>query len=118
VPPPKPPSGFNVFQDHQMQLYPELRETNAANRQVTKGKWDQLSKLKQSRYEDVAKDCAKHFEDAQEKFEVAYAKWKDDCDKLPPTQTILEKDDNLFSKVVKLRDDALEGKQYTYWYVF
>ncbi|CAJ1942220.1 unnamed protein product [Cylindrotheca closterium] len=117
VPPPQPPSGFNVFQDHQKQLYPELRDSNAANRQLIKGKWDLLSKLKQSRYEDVAKDCAKHFDDAQAKFEKAYAKWKDDCDKLPLVETVLEKDDNLFSKVVKLRDDALEGKQYTYWFV-
>mmetsp|Transcript_5782 Transcript_5782/g.13656 ORF Transcript_5782/g.13656 Transcript_5782/m.13656 type:complete len:945 (+) Transcript_5782:280-3114(+) len=117
APPPKPPSGFNVFEDHQKQLYPDLRETNPANRQVIKGKWDQLTKLKQSRYEDVAKDCAKHFEDAQEKYRVAYAKWKEDCDKLPFMETVLDKDDNLFSKVVKLRDDALEGKQYTYWFV-
>lgn len=118
VPPPKPPSGFKVFQDHQKQLFPELRATNDAIRQVIKGKWEKLSKIKQSRYEIVAKDCAKHFEDTQEKYQKAYAKWKADCDMIPATEAVLEKDDNLFSKVVKLRDDALEGKQYSYWYVF
>jgi len=117
VPPPKPPSGFNVFQDHQKQLFPELHTSSIETKEVTQTKWKQLSKIKQARYENVAKDCAEHFSEAQEKYRVAHAKWKEDCDKLPPMEIVLEKDDNLFSKVVKLGDDALEGKQYTYWFV-
>ena len=74
-----------------------------------------MSHVKQIRYENVAKDCAKHFDDAQDKYRVAHAKWKEDCEKIPIVETVLENNDNLFSKVVKLRDDALEGKRYTYW---
>jgi hypothetical protein len=40
-------------------------------------------------------------------------------DQQPPAPKIVVSvpEDSLFSKVVKLRDDALDGKEYTYWYV-
>eukprot|EP00980_Cylindrotheca_fusiformis_P004196 scaffold912_cov119-Cylindrotheca_fusiformis.AAC.12 len=117
-PPPKPPSGLDVFKDHQKQLYPELR-TRQQEEFLLK-KWNSLSKYKQGRYEQVAIDCAKHFEAAQEVYQKAYAKWQDDCHNscaMDIKNNLVNKESSLFCKVVKLRKDAIEGHNYTYWFV-
>ena len=114
LPPPKPPTGMNVFMDHQRQLHPELRRNTPGTAEILNEKWRNLSSAKQERYENVAADCSKHFQGPQEEYKAAYSKWQDECAAIPE-QTVVEKEASLFSKVVKLREDAIEGKNYTYW---
>lgn len=116
-PPPKPPSGIDVFQDHQRQLYPDLRAKSPKNNQILLLKWKNLSNYKQGRYEQVAADCASHFAKAQEEYKVAFSLWEEECATIPlPPPMVDSKEQSLFSKVVKLQDNAIEGKNYTYWY--
>jgi hypothetical protein len=114
LPPPKPPKGMDVFMDHQRQLYPELRAKTLHNIQVLQGKWGELSKYKKGRYDNVASDCSKHFDAAQEEYSVAYSLWEEECAKVPD-KLVPAKEASLFNKVVKLRGDAMEGGNYTYW---
>ena len=53
-----------------------------------------------------------------EQYEVELSLWEDECARLKKSSASSEetvKEVSLFSKVVKLRDDALEGKDYKYW---
>merc|ERR1712176_917861 len=57
------------------------------------------------------------------------SRWKKECDRIreeheedvkrkeAEAAALKNKENSLFSKVVKLRDDALEGKDYKYWFV-
>jgi hypothetical protein len=113
-PPPEPLLAYDIFKEQQIDLHPELREKNSENEQILDKRWTDLSDAKKARYNEVAVQTKKHYDRAYEEHEVEYSLWEEECANLAPT-TVEEKDVSLFSKVVKLKDDALEGKDYTYW---
>jgi hypothetical protein len=114
--PKNPPMGFEIFREQQRDLDPVQTKKQLEDR------WRNLSEKKQNRYTLIADDFRKHFDREMEDYEVEYSLWEEETveqDPEPPITKIVlgVPGDSLFSKVVKLSDDALDGKQYTYWYV-
>ena len=112
-PPKLPPSGLDIFREHQRELCPQLREKTPQNFKLLTQRWYELSEEKRSRYNNIAKESKKRYDQEMEEYEVAYSLWEEEREKVAVKQV----DTGLFSKVVKLREDALSGKEYTYWYV-
>ena len=112
-PPKLPPSGLDIFRDQQRQLCPQLREKTPANFKILTQRWFELSEDKRSRYNNIAKESKKRYDQEMEEYEVLHSLWEEENEKAAVKQV----DTGLFSKVVKLREDALSGKDYTYWYV-
>ena len=114
--PQDPPMGFEIFRDQQRDLDPSQTQDQLEDR------WRNLSEKKQNRYTLISDDFRKHFDRQMEDYEVEYSLWEEammEPDPEPPVSKVVATipGDSLFSKVVKLRDDALDGKEYTYWYV-
>ena len=107
-PPKDPPTGFELFMEQQRDLDPSCRVPQLEER------WRNLSETKKARYEYIADDFNIHYQRQLEEYEVEYSLWKEMCDSTKP-KMVDAKDSALFSKVVRLREDALEGKEYMYW---
>jgi hypothetical protein len=108
-----PPTGLDIFKDQQRDLYPELREQSFHTQRVLGQRWSELTDSKRMRYNAIAQEAKKRYDQEYEEYEVAYSIWEEDCGR----EVVKHHDTGLFSKVVKLRDNALTGKDYTYWYV-
>jgi hypothetical protein len=114
--PQDPPTGFDIFRDQQQEL-----DHSQTIKQIEE-QWRNLSEKKQNRYTFISDDIRSHFDRQMEEYDVEYSLWKEMVeqeDQEPPAPKIVVNapDESLFSKVVKLRDDALDGKDYLYWYV-
>ncbi len=116
MPPPEPKLAVDIFKDHLRQLYPELSARNKVNEAELDERWNNLKKIKKDRYNVVAMETRKHYDRAYEEYQARYQEWKSGCEIQKPT-VAFEKEASLFNKVVKLRDDAPEGQDYSYWYV-
>ena len=112
-PPKLPPSGLDIFKDQQRELCPHLREKTPHNFKILTQRWYELSEDKRGRYNNIAKEAKKRYDQEMEEYEVASSLWEEERGKV----AVKQHDTGLFSKVVKLREDALSGKEYTYWYV-
>jgi hypothetical protein len=114
IPTPEPLLAIDIFKSQQRDYNPELREKTRENEQILDDRWNELSLSKKARYNGVAIQTKLNYDREYEQYEVEYSLWEEECTKIEPTM-VVERDASLFSKVVKLRDDALEGKEYTYW---
>ena len=112
--PPEPPTAFDIFQNQQREFDPELATKNPKSTKILEKRWMNLGDDKQERYKNVANETRKHYDRAYEEYEVELSLWEDECARIQP-KTIVEKEASLFNKVVKLKEDALEGKKYSYW---
>ena len=116
--PPKPPQGpllaRDIFKEQQRDFDPALWQKNAKTEEVLNERWRKLSDGKKARYAAVAVEAKKHYDRAYEEYEVEYSLWEEECS-TGVRKTVVEKDVSLFNKVVKLRNDALEGQDYAYW---
>lgn len=113
-PPLEPKLAIDIFKDHCRSIYPELADNTPDNERILDQRWDRLSNAKKDRYNAVALESRKHYDRAYEQYEVEYSLWEEENADRQPT-TVIQKEPSLFNKVVKLRDDALEGHDYSYW---
>lgn len=115
---PKPPAeslkAVDIFKNHLRDLYPELQATTKANAKELAERWNKLPQAKKDRYNMVAMEARKHYDRAYEQHLIEYKVWESECSTRQPV-VIFEKEASLFNKVVKLRDDAPEGQEYSYW---
>jgi hypothetical protein len=116
-PPVEPLSGEGIFKNHLRDLHLELKTKSKSNEVELNKRWNSLPEDKKERYNMVAMETRKHYDRAYERYQVAYKAWESRCSTRQPT-VVFEKEATLFNKVVKLRDDAPEGQQYSYWYVY
>lgn len=118
--PPKPPQepklGVDIFKEHIRQLYPELCAKTKENEAELDGRWYKLSQAKKDRYNTVAMETRKHYDKVYEQYQAEYNDWKREFESSKHA-AVPEKDTTLFNKVVKLREDAPEGHDYSYWFV-
>ena len=113
-PPPEPKLGVDIFKEHLRQLYPELAAKTKENESELDERWNKLSQAKKDRYNTVAMETRKHYDKAYEHYQAEYSAWKRECQTSKLT-VVSEKEASLFNKVVKLREDAPEGHDYSYW---
>jgi hypothetical protein len=113
-PPPPPKLGVDVFKEHLRQLYPELGARTKENEAELEDRWCKLSQIKKDRYNAVAMETRKHYDRAYEQYQAEYNVWKRECQNNKQI-VVTEKEASLFNKVVKLREDAPEGHDYSYW---
>lgn len=116
-PPPAPPRAVDIFKNHLRDVYLELSARTPANNMALDQRWHNLSNDKKERYEAVAKEIARHYEKGQLEYKAKYKAWEEACKKREPI-VVAEKEPSLFNKVIKLREDAPEGHDYSYWYVW
>jgi len=116
IPPPSAPRGADIFMNHLRSLYPEFATRTTQNTAELENRWRNLPKEKKDRYEAVAKDTRKPFEEAQEEYQTKLKAWQEECKTREPI-VIVEKEPSLFNKVIKLRKDAPGVHEYSYWYV-
>lgn len=125
---PPPESGKDIYWDHQKELHPEFTRSTQENERTIRERWSRLGGYKKDRYHGVAAEARKIYSVIEREHKAELSTWKKAC------QLITEEDDlkrkqnevlackdndknSLFSKVIKLRGDALEGKDYKYWFV-
>jgi hypothetical protein len=127
---PPPESGKDVYWDHQKELHPELIKPTPENEKVIKERWSRLAGFKKERYHLVATEARKIYDRINREYKSELSQWKKACQKLQEdhasdvhleaimsASTQAEKQSSLYNKVVKLRDDAIEGKEYKYYFV-
>jgi len=115
-PPPQGPKAVDIFKNHLRDLYPELKTPTKANIAELNERWRNLPQAKKDRYAAVAKQTRKYNDEAQRKYQKEYKQWEEDCKNRDPV-VVVEKEASLFNKVIKLREDAPEGQEYSYWFV-
>jgi len=126
---PPPASGQQIYWDHQKELHPEFLKSSPDKEKIIKDRWSRLGNYKKERYHEVAAEARKIWKRIEREYKVEFSRWNKECDRIREEhQFEIErkkaeaavsnnKENSLFNKVVKLRDDALEGKEYKYWYV-
>jgi len=123
-----PQSGEDVYWEHQKELHPEFRQSTPESERIIQGRWSRLGTHKKNRYHVVAAEARTLYNREEQKYEGLLSKWKKECDRIREEHqqeierkeaeaAVNNKENTLFSKVVKIRDDALEGKEYKYWFV-
>jgi len=120
-PPPDPPLelllAIAIFKKQQRELFLELSGHAPETERILEERWRILPSSKKERYNIIANESRKQYKRKYEEYEVEYSLWEEECTKLQAAVPTKEKEVGLFSKVVRLREDSLEGKNYTYWYV-
>ncbi|VEU39172.1 unnamed protein product [Pseudo-nitzschia multistriata] len=126
----KPPEdGKQIYWDHQKELHPELNKSTPENEKTIKDRWSRLGNHKKERYHGVAAEASKIYKKIEQEYKGRLSVWKKECDKIREDHELelqrkeaeaaasRDKENSMFNKVVKLRDDALDGKDYKYWFV-
>jgi len=130
---PPPEDGKDIYWQHQRELHPELIAPTPQNEKIIKDRWSRLGGYKKDRYHNVAAEARKVYQKVEREYKVQLSQWKKACRKLQEehemesqqkqVEAAGSKNRNagiectLYNKVVKLRDDALEGKEFKYWFV-
>jgi hypothetical protein len=130
---PPPESGKDVYWEHQRELHPELITPTPENEKIIKDRWSRLAGFKKERYHSVAAEARKIYERINREYQAELSKWKKACQKLQGDHKFdvqqrqaeavvsaskqADKQSSLYNKVIKLRDDAIEGKEYKYYFV-
>jgi hypothetical protein len=128
---PPPKDGKDVYWEHQKEMHPELSSPTPQNEKIIKDRWSRLGGYKKDRYHAIAAEARKIFEKNEKEYLVEVSQWKKACKKIQDehlaeqqqkraeaaSERSLDKNSSLYNKVVKLRDDALEGKEFKYWFV-
>ncbi|KAG7350646.1 lysM domain containing protein [Nitzschia inconspicua] len=126
-----PQSGQDVYWDHQKELHPELAKPTPENEKIIKDRWSRLGGYKKDRYHTIAAEARKIYDQVEKDYMAEVAQWKKVCKKIQDeheqseelkqaeaaAKQMAERQSTLYNKVVKLRDDALEGKEFQYWFV-
>eukprot|EP00537_Pseudo-nitzschia_pungens_P014004 CAMPEP_0172385816 /NCGR_PEP_ID=MMETSP1061-20121228/3429_1 /TAXON_ID=37318 /ORGANISM="Pseudo-nitzschia pungens, Strain cf. pungens" /LENGTH=1063 /DNA_ID=CAMNT_0013114967 /DNA_START=242 /DNA_END=3433 /DNA_ORIENTATION=- len=124
-----PEDGKQIYWDHQKELHPELSKSTPENEKIIKDRWSRLGNHKKQRYHGVAAEAQKIYKQIEREYKGEMSAWKKECDKIKEehelevqrkqaeTAASRDKENSLFNKVIKLREDALEGKDYKYWFV-
>lgn len=113
-PPPEPKLAVDIFKDHLRQLYPELNTNSKMNEAELDERWNNLTQAKKDRYNIVAMETRKHYDTAYQHYQAEYSAWERENHIEKPV-ILVGKEASLFNKVVKLREDAPEGHDYSYW---
>lgn len=124
-----PESGKDIYWDHQKELHSEFIKSTPENEKIIRDRWSRLGNYKKERYHGVAAEARKIYKRIEREFKGELSHWKKACDKIreehdlevqrkqAETAASKDKENSLFNKVIKLREDALEGKDYKYWFV-
>ena len=124
-----PESGQKIYWDHQKELHPEFCHSTPEREKIIRDRWSRLGNHKKERYHGVAAEARKIYKRIEREYKGELSRWKKECDRIreeheqevrrkeTETSALKDKVNSLFSKVVKIRDDALEGKDYKYWFV-
>ena len=124
-----PESGKDIYWDHQKELHPEFVKSTPDKEKIIRDRWSRLGTHKKIRYHEVAAEARKIYKRIEHKYKGELSRWKKECDRIrAECQLEIEqkqvevpvlkgKENSMFNKVIKLRDDALEGKDYKYWFV-
>ena len=126
---PPPSSGQDVYWEHQQELHPEFLKLTPEKEKIIKDRWSRLGNHKKERYHGVAEEARKIYRRIEREYKGEVSRWRKECDRIREERqeeiqrkqaeaaTAKSKENSLFNKVIKLRDDALEGKDYKYWFV-
>mmetsp|Transcript_27416 Transcript_27416/g.64236 ORF Transcript_27416/g.64236 Transcript_27416/m.64236 type:complete len:1027 (+) Transcript_27416:261-3341(+) len=124
-----PESGQEVYWNHQKELHPEFVHSTPEREKIIRDRWSRLGNHKKERYHGVASEARKIYKRIEREYKGELSRWKKECDRIredheqevkrkeAEAAAMKDKETSLFSKVVKIRDDALEGKDYKYWFV-
>merc|ERR1712232_372209 len=123
-----PESGKVIYWNHQKELHPDLIRTPPENDKIIRDRWSRLGNHKKEKYHGVAAEARKIYRKIEREYETELASWNETCDRIRDEHQLenqrkeaeaamKDKENSLFNKVIKLRDDALEGKDYKYWFV-
>ena len=108
-PPPEPLSAVGVFKSQLRDILPRLRENTRENERILDQKWGFLSEDKKSRYSEVASQAKKHYDREYKEYQWEHSKWRKKVARCKAAHATAEKEASLFSRVVTVREDALEG---------
>ena len=126
---PPPESGQDIYFEHQKELHPEFLKATPEKEKIMRDRWSRLGNYKKDRYHGVADEARKIYKRIERDYKGELSRWKKECDRIredyqleierkqAEAATLKSKENSLFNKVIKLRDDALEGKNYKYWFV-
>ncbi len=126
---PPPESGQDIYWEHQKELHPEFLKVTPEKEKIIKDRWSRLGTHKKDRYHDVAAEARKIYKRIEREYKGELSRWRKECDKIreeyqfevkrkqAEAATAKSRENSLFNKVIKLREDALEGKEYKYWFV-
>eukprot|EP00529_Nitzschia_sp_RCC80_P007599 CAMPEP_0113514134 /NCGR_PEP_ID=MMETSP0014_2-20120614/40240_1 /TAXON_ID=2857 /ORGANISM="Nitzschia sp." /LENGTH=1247 /DNA_ID=CAMNT_0000410597 /DNA_START=337 /DNA_END=4080 /DNA_ORIENTATION=- /assembly_acc=CAM_ASM_000159 len=128
--------GKAVYTAHQKDLHPEFINETPEISKIIHDRWSRLAKEKKERYHEAARQARIAYDRVNDEYQGKIREWKKECKRRQdahaeenPVQNEMMKVDrtaaggcvapefSLFNSVVKLRSDALEGKEYKYWYV-
>jgi len=124
-----PESGKDIYWEHQKELHPEFIKSTPENEKIIKDRWSRLGTHKKERYHGIAAEARKIYKQTEREYKVELSAWKKTYQKVKEEHdqkvqqrqsealALKDKENSLFNKVVKLREDALEGKEYKYWFV-
>lgn len=124
-----PESGQDIYWDHQKELHPEFTKSTLENEKIIRERWSRLGRHKKERYHGVAAEARKIFKRIEREYKAKLSVWKKTCQEMREERELQiqqkkaeataskDKENSLFNKVIKLRGDALEGKDYKYWFV-
>lgn len=124
-----PKDGKQVYWDHQKILHPDLTKSTPENEKIIRDRWSRLGNHKKEKYHGVAAQGQTIYNRIEREYNGKLSAWKNQCDKIREEHELevqrkqaeaaasKDRENSLFSKVIKLRDDALEGKDYKYWFV-
>lgn len=128
---PPPESGKDVYWEHQKEMHPELSKPTPENEKIIKDRWSRLGGYKKERYHDIAAEARKIYDRLEKNYMSEVAQWRRACKRIQEehqeaeeqkhaeaaSKHMADKNSTLYNKVVKIRDDALEGKEFHYWFV-
>jgi len=124
-----PESGQDIYWDHQKELHPEFLRSTPEKEKIIRDRWSRLGNHKKERYHIVAEEARKIYKRIEREYKGELSRWKKECERIKEEHRLeienkqaeeaaaRDKENSLFNKVIKLRDDALEGKDYKYWFV-
>mmetsp|Transcript_6926 Transcript_6926/g.7922 ORF Transcript_6926/g.7922 Transcript_6926/m.7922 type:complete len:1045 (+) Transcript_6926:284-3418(+) len=126
---PPPESGKDIYWEHQKELHPEFIKSTPENKKIIRERWSRLGNYKKERYHGVAAEARKIYKGIEREYKAELSAWKKVCKKIREEHELQmqqkqaeslaskDKENSLFSKVIKLRGDAIEGNDYKYWFV-
>lgn len=124
-----PEDGKDIYWEHQRELHPEFNRSTPEKEKIIRDRWSRLGNHKKERYHGVAAEARKIYKQIEREYKGELARWKKECDSIREEHEMeaqrkeaeaaanRDKENSLFNKVIKLNDDALEGKDYKYWFV-
>lgn len=125
---PPPEDGRVVYWAHQKELHPELMKSTPESERIIRDRWSRLAGFKKEKYHVVAAEARKQHALVEHEYIAKVKEWKRVCRakrkeheaslQQKQAAAAVDKDEcTLFNMVVRLREDALDGKEYKYWFV-